>query len=203
LNKYSVGGVVLALIALIVSWPNSSYPIINKDSINKNIIAFGDSWTQGVGATNENDYPAILSSKINREIINAGVSGNTTTQALARLEEDVLEQEPGIVILLLGGNDIRRKIKFDKSISNVRLMVSKIQSEGAMVVLVGFKLPLFSKYNAAYYDLAREMGCVFVDNIMSGIFSESSLMSDRVHPNDQGYELFAEKISIALKEYLK
>ena len=70
------------------------------------IIAFGDSLTAGVGATDGQDYVSELERELNVSITNAGVSGDTTEEALARLEADVLSEDPSVVIIWLGGNDI-------------------------------------------------------------------------------------------------
>jgi len=85
-------------------------PIVNLHPTGKQILALGDSLTEGVGASRGHDYVSVLAKKIGRPILNRGVAGDTTADALARLNRDVLTQEPQIVIVFLGGNDILRKI---------------------------------------------------------------------------------------------
>lgn len=79
--------------------------VANYPPENGPIVAFGDSLTAGVGSTGGNDYVNQLEELIEEDIINAGVSGDTTEEALDRLEEDVLSHDPRAVIVWLGGND--------------------------------------------------------------------------------------------------
>lgn len=83
--------------------------VTNYPPKNGPIIALGDSLTVGVGATKGNDYVSQLSQKLDVPIINAGVSGITTRDAMARLERDVLSRNPSVVIVWLGGNDILQR----------------------------------------------------------------------------------------------
>ncbi|MCA9361645.1 hypothetical protein KC845_03770 [Candidatus Kaiserbacteria bacterium] len=83
--------------------------IINYPPQNGPVIALGDSLTEGVGASGGRDYVSQLSGKIGQEIINAGVSGDTTRDASQRLQSDVLSKNPSVVIVWLGGNDILQR----------------------------------------------------------------------------------------------
>jgi len=83
--------------------------ITNYPAGNGPVVAFGDSLTAGVGATSGQDYVSHLSRKSGAAIINAGISGNTTRDAMARLDRDVLARNPSVVLLWLGGNDILQR----------------------------------------------------------------------------------------------
>ncbi|NNM14640.1 MAG: arylesterase, partial [Gammaproteobacteria bacterium] len=77
-------------------------------SQNATIVAFGDSLTQGVGTTRDKSYPAVLAEISGRNVINAGISGETTTEGLGRFASVLEQNAPELVILIEGGNDILR-----------------------------------------------------------------------------------------------
>jgi lysophospholipase L1-like esterase len=114
--------------------------IRNIRSAGQSIICFGDSLTEGVGATPGDDYPSALSRLIGFSVINAGRRGDTTAQALARLPESVLGKNPRLVIVLLGGNDFLRQAPRQETRKNLEEIVSRIQAEDAMVVIDGAEI---------------------------------------------------------------
>jgi acyl-CoA thioesterase I len=87
----------------------SSYEIKNADPIGDTIVCFGDSLTYGTGAEKGMDYPSQLSKLIGVEVINASVPGDTTAKALNRLNE-IINMNPRIVLITLGGNDLKNKM---------------------------------------------------------------------------------------------
>lgn len=170
------------------------------------MIAFGDSLTEGYRMPESDSYPAQLSTIIGRPILNRGLSGDTTGDALARLERDVLSQDPRIVLVCLGGNDMLRRMPADQQFANLRTIVERIQEKGALVVLIGtegFALLSSVDYGERYADLARETGAVFVPDLLDGVFGQPSLMFDQIHPNAAGYRRIAERIASEAGDYLK
>src|SRR5437016_3717656 len=137
----AIGIAVLALVAAWLLWPSRYARVANLDSRGTNVIAFGDSLTAGYGAQPGEDYPSKLSSMIGTTVINAGVSGDTTESALARIESDVLAHNPRIVIVGLGGNDFLQGVPIATTEGNLRATVRAIHGGGAMVVLLGFRFP--------------------------------------------------------------
>ena len=169
-----------------------SYEIKNVPAIVSRVVCFGDSLTRGVGAGKGNDYPSRLAEMTGVEIINSGVSGDTTAAGLARLEADVLDYEPDVVLITLGGNDLKNRVSVDKARANLAEIIQRIQAAGAMVVLGGIDIPLYGKgYAQMYESLARQTGSVLIPNILDGLFGHSEFMSDSIHPNDKGYEIMA------------
>ena len=156
-----------------------------------NIIAFGDSLVYGYGATEGKDFVSLLSERIGIPIINAGIPGDKTSDALARIRTDVLEKDPKVVIVVIGGNDFLRRVPKAETLSNVRNIVGQIKATGARVILVGTSRLV---YNSEYQDVAKELGVIFVPHVMDKILSNRALMSDTIHPNDAGYEVFADTI---------
>ena len=106
----------------------------------ENIICFGDSLTYGTGAARNKSYPAQLSEIIGQPVINAGIPGNTTADGLERLETDVLERSPRIVLITLGGNDMKNGVDKTTAFKNLREIVEAIQAKEALVVIGGVKM---------------------------------------------------------------
>ncbi len=184
-------GTILLLFILLGCSPR----IANLDSTGKSIVCFGDSITEGVGAERGADYPSLLSQKVSRPVINAGVRGDTTADALERIETDVLAHEPKMVIVMLGGNDFFRKIPKEKTFANMDAIVARIQKHGAIVVIAVVKIGLLQDiYSKEFKSIAKERGALFIPNIMKGILTNPKLKYDRIHPNAEGYRLIAERI---------
>jgi acyl-CoA thioesterase I len=175
-----------------------NYPL--KDG---SIVAFGDSLVEGVGASKGHDFSSLLSQKIGEPIINLGISGNTSAQGLARIQ-DVLDEKPRLVLVLLGGNDFLRKVPRDETIRNLRAIIAKVQESGAAVLLLGVRGGLFTdSASGLYEDLADETQSVYVSNVLDGLFGDTRYMFDAIHPNDAGYVRVADKIYPVLAKILK
>ena len=163
------------------------------------IICFGDSLTYGTGASPGMDYPSQLSKMIGRPVINAGVPGDTTTRALKRLEQDVLSRSPDLVLITLGGNDLKNGIAKDVAFKNLKMIVESIQGQGARVVIGGLKIPLRDRgFGKGYRQLVDRTGAVLITNILEGIMGNRKLMSDPIHPNEDGYKIMAERFLEAM-----
>ncbi len=115
----------------------SSPNIKNSNPSGENIICFGDSLTYGTGASGGMDYPAQLSKMISKPIINAGVPGDTTESALERLEKDVLSRDPRIVLITLGGNDLKNNVPKEIAFNNLKTIIEhfgQIQAQGNQII---------------------------------------------------------------------
>ncbi|HPP11704.1 MAG TPA: GDSL-type esterase/lipase family protein, partial [bacterium] len=159
------------------------------------IVCLGDSLTSGEGALPGQDYPSVLGKLIGRTVINAGVSGDTTREALARLEKDVISANPALVIVALGANDFFQGIPKKETMDNLRRIVERIQQTGAGVVLVETRVHVVDPYLKLFQSLAREKRLLLIPDILKGIFSNPALKSDQLHPNAAGYALMAERIA--------
>lgn len=198
------GAIVIAVIAVFwIGWSIFHRQTVrNSDSKGTTIVAFGDSLIQGVGATTGNDFVTKLSEKIGQPIVNLGVSGNTTADALARIDT-VLEQNPRIVIILLGGNDYLRRIPPDTTFANLALIVDAIHEKGSAVVLLGVRGGLIrDTYHARFKEFAKVHQTAFVPNVLDGLIGDKTLMSDAIHPNDTGYARIVDKIYPVLKDLM-
>ena len=195
---------IIAALAAWFLWPSGVGGVRNLTSSGTAIIAFGDSLTAGYGAPAGEDYPSRLSALTAAEVINAGVSGDTTESALARLSADVLSQNPRIVIVGLGGNDFLRGVPIASTEENLRAIIGQIQGAGAMVLLLGFRFPsLNANYEGMYERIADETGSLLVPDVMDGILRDPSMKSDEIHPNGRGYALMAERVAPSLRKLLR
>ncbi|MFA6349947.1 MAG: GDSL-type esterase/lipase family protein [Candidatus Omnitrophota bacterium] len=177
--------------------------IRNTGSAGKVIICFGDSITFGYGVTKAESYPTALAAMVNIPVINEGIDGDTSTEALQRLDSDVISRDPLLVIVELGGNDFLRKIPEGKTLQNISDMVDRIQSKGAMVALVDISAGMLMKnYRQAFKNLARQKGAIFIPNILKGIITNPRLKSDFLHPNHDGYMIVAMRIYRAISPYI-
>ncbi|MCG8552632.1 MAG: arylesterase [Desulfobacterales bacterium] len=191
----SLVGFIILVAGVLGYWfwgGEKAYEIKNMPITVSRIVCFGDSLTRGIGASRGMDYPARLEEMTGIEIINSGVSGDTTADGLARIEDDVLDYEPDVVLITLGGNDLKNRVSADTARANLLSIIQRIQAAGTMVVLGGIDIPLYGKGYAQMYEaLARQTGSVLVPNILEDLFGNPELMSDSIHPNDKGYEIMA------------
>jgi len=197
--------VVLALLcySVIVLINLLEIEVKNTDSKGKNIICFGDSITFGYGAESGEDYPTALAKMVKMPVINSGIDGDTTVEALKRLDSDVISRQPFLVIIEFAGNDFLRAVPKETTVNNIKLMVDKIQAKGAMVAIVDISAGMFLReYRLAFYNLARQKNTIFVPAVLSGIITNPSMKSDFLHPNGNGYKKIAERVSTAIKPYL-
>jgi acyl-CoA thioesterase-1 len=163
------------------------------------VLAFGDSLTFGVGATSGNGYVPVLERRIGVDIFNSGIPGNTTGDALNRLNTSVLARDPRIVIVLLGGNDLLQSVPVQTRINNITQIVERIRADGSKVILVGVGSGVLDPFNGALPALASSTGSIYVADVMDGIIGNSSLLFDQIHPNDAGYAIIADRIEPALR----
>jgi len=175
-------------------------PVILKG---ENIVCFGDSLTYGTGAPRDKSYPAQLAAIIGRPVINSGIPGDTTARALQRLERDVLLKAPRIVLITLGGNDLKNGVDKKIAFKNLKTIVETIQARSALVVIGGIKLPFWDRgYDEEYEKLAAETGAPLVPDILGGLMGNGELMHDTIHPNANGYKIMAQKFYTIIKSYL-
>ena len=194
----------LALIMLVGLWYFAGRKTFYiNPSRGEAVIAFGDSLMVGVGSTPRNDLVSLLSQRLNVPIINAGRSGDTTQDALARLTSDVSSNNPRVVLVLLGGNDVLRHIPKEVTFANLGTIIDRIHAQGAAVILIGVRGKLLlDDYQKEFKKLARTKQVRYIPDVLKGIFGNPSLMSDEIHPNDKGYMQIAERVEPVLRDVL-
>lgn len=171
------------------------------------VLALGDSLTSGVGATADTAYPAVLQSLTGWQVVNGGVSGDTTAQALARLPALLQEHQPALVIVSIGGNDFLRQLSATAAKDTLREICRTARAGGAQVLLVGVpQVSLLAagtgslKDHPLYAELAEELKLPLHAGGWAAVLSNPSLRADSVHANAQGYRQFAEGLVQALRK---
>lgn len=170
------------------------------------IVALGDSLTFGYGASPEESYPAILAKNTGRVVINEGINGDTTTGGLNRVQEIIDRENPVLIILSLGGNDMLRKVPEDKIIDNLNKTIDIILQSGIEVVLLAEPKPsavgvAIGLSDAEFYlRIAKDKNIPVIEDTFSEYLSKEDLKSDLIHLNNKGYALVAKDIEDFLRK---
>ena len=169
------------------------------------IMLYGDSLMAGYGLNQNENLSSALTSKFNLKetavlIINASVSGNTTSNGLARLDWS-LGESPNIVILCLGANDMLRGIDPKYIKENLNTMISKINESGSKIIFAGMRSPKSmggiyqQRFDQMYREIAEEHDLTFMPFLLEGIALEKKyLQNDYKHPNALGIQVMANNL---------
>ncbi|MGN8225982.1 arylesterase [Gracilimonas sp. BCB1] len=190
-----------------------SLPAQNADS--KTILFFGDSITAGLGVQQEQAFPAIIQEKIdslglNYEVINGGLSGETSAGGVRRIDW-ILRRDIDIMVLELGGNDGLRGIDLRSTKDNLQQIIDKYQAKNpdGQIILAGMQVPpnlgqeYTSQFQDIYPELAEENDLPLIPLIMNKLGGEEELIQgDGIHPTPKGHDVIAETVWYVLKEYL-
>ena len=178
------------------------------------ILFLGDSLTEGLGVTKEEAFPKLVEILIQKElkkdisIINAGVSGSTTSDGLDRLKW-YLKKKPSIVFLTLGTNDGLRGLDLKQSQKNLEEIIKYAQESGAKVLLAGMLIP--PNYGPEYSENFRKMYEEIKDKyklksmpfLLDQVAGNKNLnQSDGIHPNEQGHKTIAKNVFEFIKKDL-
>lgn len=191
------------LLAVFIAGLVYLYPIheYKRDQI---VVAFGDSLTVGHGVPPGKNFVVYLSEYTQIPIINAGVTGDTTADALIRLKEEVLDRNPDIVLVLLGGNDLLKGNGEEVVRTNLKTIIREIQKIGAKVILIGGSKQLAPSFEMVFEKIAREEKTAgYVPDVLRGLLLRKDLLFDDIHPNDRGHKIIAERILPALEKVLR
>ena len=165
-------------------------------------VAFGDSLTEGYGASPGSDYPSLLSKRLGVTIQNLGKTGETSEDGINRLES-VMALKPRVVLLCFGGNDALQGKRVSQTTANLAQIIDRLHSEGSFVVLIGIRSASLRDRNQSHFKkLAREKDVLYVPDMLKGLAFKPIYMSDAIHPNDAGYTRVAERLEKALKPFL-
>jgi acyl-CoA thioesterase-1 len=183
----------------------------------QNILFFGDSLTAGYGLANSatESFPALIEQKITAEnlqyrVINAGVSGGTTTGGLTRLDY-WLNQPIEVFVLELGINDILRGVPPHTIAQNLQAIINKVKMKYPQVklALLGMEIPEFLggataiEFSGIYRKLAEANQMAFVPFLLRGVAGRKHLnLWDRIHPSAAGYKIVAELVWPVIRKLL-
>ena len=178
------------------------------------IVAFGDSLTAGLGVRPEEAYPARLQQHVdaaglNYEVVNAGVSGDTSAGGLRRLDW-ALQGEVRALILALGANDGLRGLPPEQLRRNLAQMIETAQARGIAVVLAGMEAPpnfgraYVDEFREVFPELAKQYRTPLVPFLLEGVAGLGSMnQSDGIHPNAEGATLVADNVWAVLRPVLE
>ena len=178
------------------------------------IVAFGNSLTAGLGVSPDQSYPAQLQRRLREagyphEVINAGVSGDTTTGGLRRLDW-ILKSRPSMVILELGANDGLRGQPLSLMASNLAKIIDALRQAGVEVVLAGMQIPPnygldYTKGFASLFEqLARDHSVTLIPFFLEGVAARKELnQADGIHPTAEGYRIVAQTVFDVIEPLLE
>ena len=170
------------------------------------VLALGDSLTSGEGASHSTAYPAVLQRLTGWKVVNGGVSGDTSAQALTRLPGLLQQHQPALVIVSIGGNDFLRRQSSATTRTNVQRICADARASGAQVLLVAVpELSLMAAAgrlsdHAMYEEIADELKLPLHAKGWSAVLANEGLRADSVHPNAAGYAQFVEGLVGTLKK---
>lgn len=163
------------------------------------VLALGDSLTFGTGATPETAYPTVLARLSGWNVVNAGVPGHTSAQALERLPALLAEHQPALVIVSIGGNDLLRRQDENALRDNLRRTLAAVREAGAQALLVAVPRPTLAARvtgslddHPLYAEIATEAAVPLHAGGWSAVLADDRLKSDAIHANAAGYEAFAQ-----------
>lgn len=203
--KYALGTVgVIVFILLFFMYQDSSHTVTDFPRKDGPIVAVGDSLVSGVGTTPGNTFVDVLSERIDEEIVNLGVAGDTTVSVMTRIR-DVEALEPRLVMLLVGGNDALRRIEVEDTFNNLDTLIETLHAKDTAVLLLGVTggISYGQQYEREFEALAARHGVAYVPNILSGLIGRPQYMADTIHPNDAGHQKIADKIEPTLRMLLE
>lgn len=182
----------------------------------KRVVIFGDSITAGYGLDPDQAFPAIIQEKVdeygwNINIINAGLSGETSAGGLRRIDW-ILQREIDVFVLELGGNDGLRGIEPEVTKENLQNIMNKVWGRypDSRIILAGMEAPpnmgenYTSKFRQIYHDLAESNDVIYMPFILEDVGGVPDLnQSDGIHPTQEGHELIAENLWQILKPVIE
>ncbi|ABR61899.1 arylesterase [Sinorhizobium medicae] len=178
------------------------------------LVGFGDSLMAGYQLPPEDAFPtrlekALKGKGIDVTIANAGVSGDTTSGGLARIDWSVPEGTDG-VILELGANDALRGIPPEETRKNLEAMIVRLKKRGIAVLLAGMMAPpnmgpdYGERFNAIYPELAKEHDTVFYPFFLDGVVTEAGLkLEDGMHPNGEGIAVMVDRFLPTAETFIR
>jgi acyl-CoA thioesterase-1 len=191
------GAIIVAFLVTLISAPASAQTI--------RIVAFGDSLLAGFGLRANESFPSQLENALKKrghevEVVNAGVSGDTTTGGLSRLDWSISDGTQA-VILVLGANDMLRGMEPEIARKNLDEMIKRLKARKIEVLIGGMRAApnlgadYAAKFDSIYAALAKEHDILIYPFFLDGVAGERDLnMSDGIHPTPKGVSLIVERI---------
>jgi acyl-CoA thioesterase I len=195
------------------SAPAAPAPQAHQDDERPKIVVLGDSLTAGLGLVETQSYPYLLQQKIDSdgfeyEVVNAGVSGDTSAGGLRRLEW-ALQDNVRVLIVALGANDGLRGLSVPEMKENLGRIIEAARARSVIVILAGMEAPpnfgveYTTAFRQAYREVAQRYRVLFVPFLLSNVAGVAGLnQADGIHPNAQGASVVADNVWAVLKPLL-
>ena len=182
------------------------------------ILVVGDSLSAEYGLKRGSGWVRLMeqrlaSEKIPTRVVNASISGDTTSGGRSRLPALLSQHKPGVVIIELGGNDALRGLPLDMTEGNLRAMTQAAQKAGARVLLVGMQVPpnygsdYAAKFSGLFAKVAKDRKAALVPFLLKGVGDTEDatrlFQADRIHPNEQAHPLMLANVWPELGKLLK
>jgi acyl-CoA thioesterase-1 len=186
--------------------PKAAAPAAPAAAPTGTVVALGDSLTAGYGVAETEAWPALVGRRLAAEgrhwrVVNAGVSGETSSGTLSRVDWVVRQLRPDVVVLAIGANDGLRGIDPRLVRENILAIVRRLQAGGATVVLAGMRMVVnmgaeyTREFGAVYPAVARETGVELLPFLLEGVAAVPALnQEDGIHPNVAGHRIVADRV---------
>jgi acyl-CoA thioesterase-1 len=202
-------------LGLLCSLAILSLALVAPAAFGGTLVVFGDSLSAAYGIAERRGWVALLEERLKRErlefsVVNASISGETTSGGRSRLGRLLAQHKPAVLILELGANDGLRGLAVGEMKNNLAAMIALAQKSGARVLLVGVRMPpnygedYTHAFDLAFSDLARAHRTAFTPELTAGIGERLDYFQpDRIHPNEAAQPLLLENVWKTLRPLLK
>jgi len=201
----------VAILLIVISTATTAS---QSSSTAKKILVLGDSLSAGLGVDYDQSWPLLVQKEINNAdynytVINAGISGDTTSGGLSRLPKLISQHNPEILILELGGNDGLRGTPLSAVEKNLRKMIELSNQSGIIVLMMGVQLPpnygvsYTTSFESIFANLSKEFGLVLVQGELAGMVKNGLMQPDGIHPNVAGHIMVQQAVWKDLKGLLQ
>jgi acyl-CoA thioesterase-1 len=170
------------------------------------IIFLGDSLTAGLGLDIKDSFPSLIQGHLDRggykyEVVNAGVSGDTSAGGLRRLEWAMADGDPRVLVVALGGNDGLRGLPPEQLEQNLATIIERAQKRGLTVILAGMEAPpnfgadYTARFRGVYPTLAKRYDVALIPFLLEGVAGDPAFnQGDGIHPNQRGAQVVADLV---------
>lgn len=182
------------------------------------VLVVGDSLSAEYGLKRGSGWVALLEQRVQRDklpvrVVNASISGDTTSGGRSRLPALLRQHTPSVVVIELGGNDALRGLPLEMTEQNLRAMTQAAQKAGAQVLLVGMQVPpnygasYTQRFSQTFEQVARTEKAALVPFLLKGVADTAEplkwFQSDRIHPNEAAQPLLLDNVWPALRRLIR
>jgi acyl-CoA thioesterase-1 len=184
---------------------SAHFPPLSPDAV---VLVIGDSLVAGTGAARGSAWPQRLADATGWQVINAGVPGDTSSDARRRLAQLLDSHRPDAVVIAVGGNDFLRDVPLADTRANLEAMIAASREVTEHVAVVAIPAKTLSATllgrlsdHALFAELAQEHGLALVPGAVADVLSDPDLRADRIHANAAGYATIAQRVTQALDDH--